>query len=144
MLVVTIGDLPGYRIQAVLGEVVGVTARGQNKFAGGVPTTGFVSAMDEQHLIAARREAVERMATHARAAGANAVLGMRFAHRAISPDWVEICAYGTAVVAVAQRTGLPGLPGRRQSREDRLAPAVPQPGTLRNAEAATGTGGSAD
>jgi uncharacterized protein YbjQ (UPF0145 family) len=121
MLVVTMGDLPGYRILAVIGEVVGVTARGQNRFAEGVPTDGNLSAVDERYLIAARREAVDRMALHARNAGANAVLSMRFAQRAISPDWVEICAYGTAVVAVAQRTG---LPGRLQALQGRRAPVM--------------------
>ncbi|WP_345633168.1 YbjQ family protein [Rugosimonospora acidiphila] len=117
MLVVTMGDLPGYRILAIIGEVVGVTARGQNRFAEGVPTNDNLSAVDERHLIAARREAVERMAAHAHDAGATAVVSMRFTERTISPDWVEICAYGTAVVAAPQRAGIPGrfqaLQGRR-------------------------------
>lgn len=121
MLVVTMGDLPGYRILAVIGGVVGVSARGQNRFAEGVPTDGNLSAVDEQYLIAARREAVERMALHAHDAGATAVLSMRFAQRAISPDWVEICAYGTAVVAVPQRAG---SPGRLQALQHRRTPLM--------------------
>lgn len=126
MLVVTIDDLPGYQIREVVGEVVGVTARPQNKFTEGARSlTGTLSAAGEQYLIAGRREAVERMAYHARNAGANAVLGMRFDHRVISESWVEICAYGTAVVAVAIG-GLP--PQRRLSRSRRRStPAPPEP-----------------
>ncbi|OLB80593.1 MAG: hypothetical protein AUI14_06130 [Actinobacteria bacterium 13_2_20CM_2_71_6] len=48
-----------------------------------------------------RQEAVDRMVLHARRRGANAVVGMRFDHREISQMWVEICAYGTAVVITA-------------------------------------------
>jgi uncharacterized protein YbjQ (UPF0145 family) len=126
VLVVTIDDLPGYQIREIVGEVVGVTARPQNKFTEGARSlTGTLSAAGEQYLIAGRREAVERMAYHARNAGANAILGMRFDHRVISESWVEICAYGTAVVAVAIG-GVP--PQRRISRSRRLAtPAPPEP-----------------
>lgn len=122
----TIDDLPGYQIREVVGEVVGVTARPQNKFTEGARSlTGTLSAAGEQYLIAGRREAVERMAYHARNAGANAVLGMRFDHRVISESWVEICAYGTAVVAVAIG-GVP--PQRRLSRSRRRStPAPPDP-----------------
>jgi uncharacterized protein YbjQ (UPF0145 family) len=117
MLVVTIDDLPGYQIRTVIGEVVGVTARPQNKFTEGVRSlSGRLSEAGEAYLIAGRREAVERMAFHARNAGANAVLGMRFDHRVISSTWVEICAYGTAVVAVAVRSGLPGPRRATQAR----------------------------
>jgi hypothetical protein len=45
------------------------------------PASDALSAIDEQYLTAARREAVERIAAYARAAGANAVPGMRFAQR---------------------------------------------------------------
>jgi uncharacterized protein YbjQ (UPF0145 family) len=126
MLVVTIDELPGYQIRAVVGEVVGVTARPQNKFTEGVRSlSGRLSEAGEQYLIAGRREAVERMAFHARNAGANAVIGMRFDHRVISPMWVEICAYGTAVVAVAVRTGLP-VP-RRATQPRRLTARAEPP-----------------
>jgi hypothetical protein len=66
------------------------------------------------------------MAYHARNAGANAVLGMRFDHRVISESWVEICAYGTAVVAVA----IGGVPGQRRLSRNRRrsAPPPPEPG----------------
>ena len=119
VLVVTLNDLPGYHIRTILGEVVGVTARPQNKFTEGVRSLdGSLSDAGEQYLVAGRREAVERMVFHARQQGANAVLAMRFDHRVISSLWVEICAYGTAVVAV---------PRRRVPRARREAPASPAP-----------------
>jgi uncharacterized protein YbjQ (UPF0145 family) len=119
VLVVTLNDLPGYHIREILGEVVGVTARPQNRFTEGVRSLdGSLSEAGEQYLIAGRREAVERMVFHARNAGANAVLAMRFDHRVVSDAWVEICAYGTAVVAI---------PRRRAPRARREAPAAPEP-----------------
>jgi uncharacterized protein YbjQ (UPF0145 family) len=125
VLIVTIDNLPGYQIRAVVGEVVGVTARPQNKFTEGVRSlSGRLSEAGEQYLVAGRREAVERMAFHARNAGANAVIGMRFDHRVVSSMWVEICAYGTAVVAVAVRAGLPG-PRRATARRLGSRPAEP-------------------
>jgi uncharacterized protein YbjQ (UPF0145 family) len=122
VLVVTMNELPGYHIRAILGEVVGVTARPQNGFTEGVRSlSGSLSQSGEQDLLAGRREAVARMTFHARAVGANAVLAMRFDHRQISAGWVEICAYGTAVVA-APRQRLP-----RPRREDLPAAPLPEP-----------------
>jgi uncharacterized protein YbjQ (UPF0145 family) len=119
VLVVTMNDLPGYHLRTILGEVVGVTARPQNKFTEGVRALdGNISAAGEQNLVAGRREAVERMVYHARNQGANAVLAMRFDHRVIDSTWVEICAYGTAVVAV---------PIRRAPRQRKELPAAPNP-----------------
>ena len=58
MLVVTMNDLPGYHLRAILGEVVGVTARPQNKFTEGVRSLdGNLSDSGEQFLVAGRREA---------------------------------------------------------------------------------------
>jgi uncharacterized protein YbjQ (UPF0145 family) len=33
--------------------------------------------------------------------GANAIIGMRFDNRDVTPPWREICAYGTAVVVAS-------------------------------------------
>jgi len=103
MLVVTTESLPGYEIRAILGEVVGVTARTHNPYAEGVKSLdGEFNPQVHNALAHWREEAVARMAMVAHDRGANAVIGMRFDHREISDYWAEICAYGTAVVAVRQ------------------------------------------
>lgn len=99
MLVVTMNDLPGHRLNTIYGLVVGVAARPRNKFTEGVRGLEGEDVNAESHLAAGRAEAVERMVAHAKARGANAILGMSFDHRAVSENWVEICAYGTAVNA---------------------------------------------
>ncbi|HYN97561.1 MAG TPA: YbjQ family protein [Pilimelia sp.] len=99
MLVVTTDNLPGYEIREVLGEVIGVNARTHNPFAEGVKSLhGGTNPRMTEALIRWREEAVERMAQIAQRRGANAVVAMRFDHREITTAWVEICAYGTAVV----------------------------------------------
>jgi len=52
-------------------------------------------------LVHTRSKAVANMIHAAEHRGANAVVGMRFDHRDISNHWIELCAYGTAVVASA-------------------------------------------
>jgi uncharacterized protein YbjQ (UPF0145 family) len=37
--------------------------------------------------------------------GANAVVGMRFDNRDVTPPWREVCAYGTAVLVVSTGQG---------------------------------------
>jgi uncharacterized protein YbjQ (UPF0145 family) len=101
MLVVTTGELPGYRVESILGVVVGVTARPLNRFTEGVRVLdNMLTETGEHQLAAGRREAVERMVFHTRGRGGNAVLGMRFDSRVVSSEWIEICAYGTAVMVV--------------------------------------------
>jgi uncharacterized protein YbjQ (UPF0145 family) len=101
VLVVTTDILPGYEIRVVLGEVIGVTASTRNPFATGIrsPSTGERGDM-AQVLVQTRARAIEQMMVAARRRGANAILGMRFDNRDITNLWVEIVAYGTAVVAV--------------------------------------------
>ena len=130
-------DLPGYHIRAIIGEVVGVTARPQNRFTEGVRSLDGISHTGEQYLMAGRREAVERMAYHARNLGANAVLAMRFDHRVVSSTWVEICAYGTAVVVVprqrvprARRSGITASPAPTAPLAAPANPPAEPPPTL--------------
>jgi uncharacterized protein YbjQ (UPF0145 family) len=101
VLVVTTDSLPGYDIKVVLGEVIGVTASTRNPFASGIRSysTGQRGDM-AQVLVKTRARAIEQMMVAARRRGANAILGMRFDNRDITSLWVEIVAYGTAVVAV--------------------------------------------
>lgn len=53
-----------------------------------------------QVLVQGRASAITQMINAARRRGATAVVGMRFDNRDITGNWVELCAYGTAVIAV--------------------------------------------
>jgi uncharacterized protein YbjQ (UPF0145 family) len=101
MLIVTTNDLPGYRVDEVLGEVFGLTVRSRNAFsqmgAGlksiiGGELRGMTTA-----LIDSRNQVMQRLIDEATARGANAILAMRFDTSEMGGVWTEICAYGTAV-----------------------------------------------
>jgi uncharacterized protein YbjQ (UPF0145 family) len=104
MLVVTTNDLPGWEIKRVCGEVFGLTVRSRNLFSqfGAQMKSlagGELKGMTE-NLSNSRNEVMSRMLDAARARGGNAVIAMRFDTSEMGPNWTEICAYGTAVVAV--------------------------------------------
>ena len=104
VLVVSSNDLPGYRIDAVFGEVFGVTVRAQTLGAGMAAglralNGGEVPEMT-QLMVQSRNEAMGRMVWQAKQRGANAVVAYRFANGEIGQAWSEVCAYGTAVWAV--------------------------------------------
>jgi uncharacterized protein YbjQ (UPF0145 family) len=104
MLAVTIDNLPGYEVREVIGEVIGIAARQQNVFTEGVKAlSGTVSPQMPRTLRRWREDAIARMVESAYRRGANAVVGVRFDHRAIGSDWTELCAYGTAVLIVPAR-----------------------------------------
>ena len=48
---------------------------------------------------------VNRMVEEAEARGGNAVLAMRFDTSEMGGNWTEICAYGTAVIAIPTDDG---------------------------------------
>ena len=104
MLVVTTNDIPGWEIQRVCGEVFGLTVRSRNAFS--QLGAGFKSLMGgelkgmTENLTTSRNEVMGRMLEAARARGGNAVIAMRFDTSEMGDTWTEICAYGTAVVAV--------------------------------------------
>lgn len=104
MLVVTMNDIPGWEIQRVCGEVFGLTVRSRNAFS--QMGAGFKSLVGGElkgmtaNLIESRNEVMGRMLDEARARGGNAVVAMRFDTSEMGDVWTEICAYGTAVVAV--------------------------------------------
>ena len=101
VLVVTTDSLPGYEVRAVMGEVLGVTACTRNPYVAGFRTLDGGQGAEMAHvLVQSRATAIAQMIHAARRRGANAIIGMRFDNRDITPNWVEICAYGTAVVAV--------------------------------------------
>jgi uncharacterized protein YbjQ (UPF0145 family) len=101
VLVVTTDSLPGWEIQAVLGEVLGVTACTRNPYVAGFRTlNGGQGAEMAKVLVQSRAASITQMIHAARRRGASAVIAMRFDNRDITGNWVELCAYGTAVVAV--------------------------------------------
>ena len=101
MIVTTMNDIPGYEIDEVFGEVMGLTVRSRNfgsqigaglkSFVGG-ELKGMTKA-----LIDSREQVRQRMIEEAEAHGANAIIAMRFDTSEMGGNWTEICAYGTAV-----------------------------------------------
>jgi uncharacterized protein YbjQ (UPF0145 family) len=104
MLVTTTQDLPGWEIQRVCGEVFGLTVRSRNAFSqmgAGLKSMfgGELQGMTK-NLIESRNEVMGRMLEAARQKGGNAVIAMRFDTSEMGDVWTELCAYGTAVVAI--------------------------------------------
>jgi uncharacterized protein YbjQ (UPF0145 family) len=104
MLVTTTNEIPGWQIQRVFGEVFGLTVRSRNAFSqmgAGLKSMfgGELQGMTK-NLAESRNEVMNRMLEAARARGGNAVICMRFDTSDMADTWTELCAYGTAVVAV--------------------------------------------
>lgn len=101
MLLSNLELVPGRRVTKHLGLVQGSTVRakhvGKDLFAGLKNIVGGELKAYTELLQESRVEAVERMVKQAEAAGANAVLNVRFATSAITQGAAEILAYGTAV-----------------------------------------------
>ena len=101
MLVTTANDLPGLRITRTLGVVRGITVRSRNVVSdaiGGLQSLvgGRVGAYVKL-AETARAEAYEHLLEQARAAGADAVIAMRYDANEIMPGITEVLCYGTAV-----------------------------------------------
>ncbi|MDN0198051.1 YbjQ family protein [Streptomyces sp. S.PNR 29] len=102
VLVVTTNDVPGYRVQEVLGEVFGLTVR--SRHLGSQIGAGLKSLVGGElrgltkTLVETRNQAMFRLIEQARARGANAVLSFRFDVTEAADVGTEVCAYGTAAV----------------------------------------------
>ena len=112
MLIVTSNDIPGYRVDAVLGEVMGMTVRSANigaNLVAGLRSLGGGEVTEYTKLVYdSRQQVMERMWADAIARGANAVIAMRFDTGDIAQSFSEVCAYGTAVVVSPIPDGQPG------------------------------------
>lgn len=101
LIVSTMNDLPGYRVDEVLGEVTGLTVRSRN--VGTQLGAGFKALVGGElkgltkQLQESRDEARERLVEAAAAIGANAFLAMRFDSDEVGQGYQELVAYGTAV-----------------------------------------------
>jgi uncharacterized protein YbjQ (UPF0145 family) len=101
MIVTTMNDIPGYQVDEVYGEVMGLTVRSRNigsqigaglKSILGGELKGMTKALTDSRL-----QVMERMIEEAEGKGANAIIAMRFDTSEMGGQWTEICAYGTAV-----------------------------------------------
>jgi uncharacterized protein YbjQ (UPF0145 family) len=93
--------VPGREISSVVGDVVGVVARMRElrpDLRGGNPIDGYMVMLTDS-----RQDAVARMVDMAVAAGADAVVGLRFDCSEITQSLSEVAAYGTAVKLVPQK-----------------------------------------
>ena len=103
MIITTMNDLPGYRIDEVLGEVFGLTVRSRN--LGSQIGAAFKSLLGGElkgmtkMLAEGRLHAQQRLEEEAASRGADAVIAFRFDTTEHGSTWTEICAYGTAVRA---------------------------------------------
>ena len=101
MIVTTMNDIPGYAVDEVYGEVMGLTVRSRNigsQFGAGLKSIvgGELKGMTKA-LVDSRQEVMQRMVAEAETKGANAIIAMRFDTSDMGGNWTEICAYGTAV-----------------------------------------------
>ena len=101
MLVSTMNDLPGYRVDKVIGEVFGLTVRARNvgsSIGSALKSIGGGELKGQTKMLASSRlEAMDRLTEESRERGGNAVLAMRF-ETSVGELGTEVCAYGTAVV----------------------------------------------
>ena len=107
MLISNMEVVPGYKIVQHLGLVQGSTVRakhvGRDILAGFKNIVGGELHSYTELLEDARAEALKRLLTQGEAAGANAVINIRFSTSAISAGAAELLAYGTAVVVEPDR-----------------------------------------
>ena len=101
LLVTTSTHLEGYKITAQLGLIRGITVRSSSvvgNFAGGILAIfGGKNSIYTDLCEKAREEAFEIMLSHAKRAGANAVINMRYDANEVMAGMTEVLAYGTAV-----------------------------------------------
>jgi uncharacterized protein YbjQ (UPF0145 family) len=106
MLISTMNDVPGYRVDEVLGEVFGLTVRSRNigsQIGASLKSLrgGELKGMTKM-LADGREHATDRLVEEAESKGANAILAFRFDTSELGTTWTEICAYGTAVKVTKQ------------------------------------------
>ncbi len=116
MLIVTSDTIPGHRIDAVFGEVMGLTVRARHLAAqimAGFRSIGGGELPEmTRALYESRQQVMARMVAEAEQRGANAIVAMRFDTSELGPNWTEVCAYGTAVFAIPLAAGEPGATGQ--------------------------------
>jgi len=101
MILTTTNEIPGKKIKKILGIVRGSTVRskhiGKDIMAGLKTIVGGEVKSYTEMLVEAREEALNRLIEHAKALGADAVVGVRFSSSQIMQGMSEMLVYGTAV-----------------------------------------------
>ncbi|MEY9877323.1 uncharacterized protein YbjQ (UPF0145 family) [Streptacidiphilus sp. MAP12-33] len=102
VLVVTTNDVPGYKVDRIIGEVFGLTVRSRNigtQIGAGLKSLagGELRGLTKT-LVESRNQAMDRLIEQARSRGGNAILMMRFDVSDAAGNGTEVCAYGTAAV----------------------------------------------
>lgn len=112
MIIVTTNDIAGYRIDAIYGEVMGLTVRSRNIGASFTANLRSIAGGElpemTRMLYESRQEVMRRMIAEAEAKGANAIIAMRFDTSDLGTNWTEVCAYGSAVIVSPIAAGEPG------------------------------------
>ena len=112
MLIVTSNEIPGYKVEVVYGEVMGMTVRSANigaNFVASFRAIGGGEVNEYTKLVYdSRQQVMQRMWEQATQRGANAIIGCRFDTGEIAAQFSEVCCYGTAVVVVPIPEGEPG------------------------------------
>ena len=101
-LTTTAFTLDGYRIVKNLGVVRGIIVRSRSIFgtigAGLQTLVGGNISIFSDLCEQTRKDALDQMLDHARALGANAVIGLRYDATEIMQGVTEVLCYGTAVL----------------------------------------------
>ncbi len=102
MMLVTTESIHGMRVTKTIGLVYGTVTRAASMgdwMAASVK--GLLGGEVEEYtrtIAQSREQALDRMRSHARELGANAVIGVRFATSDVAEHAAEFVVYGTAVV----------------------------------------------
>jgi len=134
MLIVTTNSIPGYKIDAVLGEVMGMTVRsanfGANIVAGFKALGGGEIKQYTDLVYDSRNQVMQRMWEMCAQRGGNAIVAMRFDTGDIGQTFSEVCAYGTAVVVhpIADEASGGTAQSINEARNPAPAQAPQQPG----------------
>jgi uncharacterized protein YbjQ (UPF0145 family) len=95
-------NLDGYRVVKSFGVVRGIIVRSRSIFgtigAGLQTLVGGNISIFTDLCEQTRQDALERMMEHARALGANAVIGLRYDATEVMQGVTEVLCYGTAVL----------------------------------------------
>ena len=95
-------ELPGYRVVKTFGVVRGIIVRSRSivgTIGAGLQTLvgGNITILTNL-CEKTRQDALEQMLDHARALGANAVVGLRYDATEVMQGVTEVLCYGTAVL----------------------------------------------